>query len=592
MTRTRFAAALTILLGTAVVVAPVPPAQAASYVPISGSGSTWSATAIDAWRANVRQYGMVVNYGGGGSSLGRNQFADGSVDWAASDIPYGVKDGVNNDDPPSRQFAYMPVTAGGTVFMYNLKIGLRRVTNLRLSGDTIAKIFTGVIRRWNDAAIKQDNPGLTLPAIQIVPVVRSDGSGATAQFTQWMVAREGSLWTAYCAKVHRSPCTQTSAYPVVPGSGMVSQPGDLGVAGYVSQAQAVGSIGYVQYSYAKETGFPVAKMLNAANYYTEPTPGHVAVALLSARINQNKSDPTKYLTQDLSRVYTSRDPRTYPLSSYSYMILPTGASFDSKKGLTLGDFGKYAICQGQQQVDALGYSALPINLAQASFDQLRKIHGANIGNINIRSCNNPTFSTSGANTLAATDPYPPACDKKGPLQCTAGTGGAHVPTPVSPGAQGPAGSGNNGTNPATGGSGAGGSGPGGSSAGGSGPGGSSAGGSGPGGSSAGGSGPGGSTAAGGTGPGGNVLANGAAASSAANPAAPTCDADSGNCEGPSGSNTLDPRGVVGSPASSAASLGDNLRVALMALAAALLLGLALGPPLIAQLAARRRGGGR
>jgi len=72
MTRKRFATALTVLLGTALVVAPVPPANAASYVPISGSGSTWSATAIDAWRANVKQYGMVVNYGGGGSSLGRN----------------------------------------------------------------------------------------------------------------------------------------------------------------------------------------------------------------------------------------------------------------------------------------------------------------------------------------------------------------------------------------------------------------------------------------------------------------------------------------------------------------------------------------
>jgi ABC-type phosphate transport system substrate-binding protein len=268
MTRKRIATALTILIGTAVVVAPVPPARAASYVPITGSGSTWSATAIDAWRANVRQYGMVVNYGGGGSSQGRSQFADSSVDWAASDIPYGVKDGVNNDNPPSRQYAYMPVTAGGTVFMYNLKIGPRRVTNLRLSGANIAKIFTGAMTRWNDPAIKADNPGLTLPAIQIVPVVRADGSGATAQFTQWMVSQEGPIWSAYCAKTHRNPCTQTSAFPTVSGSGMVSQQGDLGVSGYVSQAQNQGAIGYVQYSYAKQTGFPVAKMLNAANYYT------------------------------------------------------------------------------------------------------------------------------------------------------------------------------------------------------------------------------------------------------------------------------------------------------------------------------------
>jgi phosphate ABC transporter phosphate-binding protein len=580
MTRKRFAIALTILLGTALVVAPVPPANAASYVPISGSGSTWSATAIDAWRANVKQYGMVVNYGGGGSSLGRNQFADSSVDWAASDIPYGVKDGVNNDDPPSRQYAYMPVTAGGTVFMYNLKIGVRRVTNLRLSGENIAKIFTGVITRWSDPAIKADNPGLSLPAIQIVPVVRSDGSGATAQFTQWMVAQEGSLWTAYCGKVHRSPCTQTSAYPTVSGSGMISQPGDLGVAGYVSQAQAVGSIGYVQYSYAKETGFPVAKMLNAANYYTEPTPGHVAVALLSAKINMNQSNPAVYLTQDLSQVYTSRDPRVYPLSSYSYMILPTGSAFDSKKGTTLAAFGQYAVCQGQAQVDALGYSALPINLVQAGFEQLHKINGsANVPTINIHSCPNPTFSASGVNLLALHDPQPFPCDKKGPLQCTAGTGGAQAPTPVSPGAQGPPGSGNNGTNPAAGGSGPG-SGPGGSSTG--------LGGSGTGS----GTGPGGSTAAGSTAGGG--AGNGAVGSNVVGGAsqATSCDPDTGVCTGSNGANTVAPSDVLGSPASSPASLGDNLRVVLMALAAALLLGLALGPPLIAQLIARRRGGGR
>src|SRR5215470_5717441 len=208
----------------------VQPAIASSYVPISGAGSTWSYNAIFAWTTNVSQYGMVVNYAKVGSTSGRQEFKDGVVDFGASEIPYGVRDGNNYDPPPtSRGYAYMPDTAGGTTFMYNLKIGTRRVTNLRLSGANIAKIFTGVLKKWNDPAIARDNPGLTLPAITIVPVVRSDGSGATAQFTQWMIATEGQYWTAYCGKVHRSPCTQTSAYPVVAGSGMVAQAGDLGV---------------------------------------------------------------------------------------------------------------------------------------------------------------------------------------------------------------------------------------------------------------------------------------------------------------------------------------------------------------------------
>jgi phosphate ABC transporter phosphate-binding protein len=573
------AVAAVALLAAASSLAVSPPA--AAYTPISGAGSTWSANAINAWRANVSQYGMVVNYAAVGSTIGRNEFKQGTIAWAGSDIPYGVRDGNNFDPPPtSRGFAYMPDTAGGTVFMYNLKIGLRRVTNLRLSGDTIAKIFTGVIKTWNDPAVAADNPGLTLPATPVVPVVRSDGSGSTAQFTQWMVAREGSFWNAYCGKVGRSPCTQTSAYPVL-GSGMVGQPGDLGVAGYVAQAQAVGAIGYVEYSYAIQAGFPVAKMLNSAGYYTEPTPGHVAVALLKAKINTDKSDPNTYLTQNLSQVYTNPDRRAYPLSSYSYMVLPTDSNFGvtPAKGATLGDFGKYLLCQGQNQVDALGYSALPINLVQAGFDQLRKIPGANVPDINIRTCNNPTFSPNGTNTLAATDPYPPVCDKKGPSQCVAGTGGAkNQVTPVNPSAQ--AGNPSGGSNNLGGSGGSGGSGGNGSTPNGTnGSGGNAS--SGPGGT-----GPGGSTGAV-SGPGAVVKGPAGSSSAAAAAQQAGCDPDTG-CAGATGASAngaLDPPPI---PTSASASLGDGLRVTLMALAAALLLGLGLGPPLIAHASARRR----
>src|SRR5262249_47090922 len=157
--------------------------------------------------------------------------------------------------------------------------------------------------------------------------------------------------------------------------------------------------------------------------YTEPTAGHVAVSLLAARINSDKSNKAVYLTQDLSQVYINPDDRTYELSSYSYMILPTTSNFNftAAKGQTLGDFGKYVLCQGQSQVNQLGYSALPINLVQAGFDQLRIVPGAVVATLDIRSCNNPTFSTDGTNTLAKNDPHPPACDKKGPTQCVTGT---------------------------------------------------------------------------------------------------------------------------------------------------------------------------
>lgn len=401
-------------------------AHAESYVPVSGAGSTWSSNAIDQWRKNVNQYGIVVNYAANGSSDGRNQFRNGTVDFGVSEIPYGIKDSGVVDNPPARKYAYMPIVAGGTSFMYNLKIGGKRVTNLRISGETLTKIFTGVVTNWNDPLIKADNPNLALPSRKIVPVVRSDGSGTTAQFTTWMSTLYQPLWDAYCKRAGRdTPCGVTSVYPVVSGSGFVAQSQSLGVSGYVASKDSEGSITYVEYSYALNTGFPVVKLLNKAGYYTEPTASNVAVALLKARINEDKNSPS-YLTQILTDVYSNPDPRTYQMSSYSYMIIPTAVegSFSEAKGKSLGAFAYYFLCQGQQQAPVLGYSPLPINLVSAGLNQVKKIPGVDVENVDIKKCNNPTFSADGTNTLAKTAPQPSECDKKGVSQCTNGTGGA------------------------------------------------------------------------------------------------------------------------------------------------------------------------
>ena len=102
------------------------------------------------------------------------------------------------DPNPPRAFGYMPIVAGGTSFMYNLRIGGKRVTNLRLSGLTLTEIFTQQITNWSDPAIKADNPSLTLPARQIVPVVYSNGSGTSAAFTAWMANQFPAQWDDYC----------------------------------------------------------------------------------------------------------------------------------------------------------------------------------------------------------------------------------------------------------------------------------------------------------------------------------------------------------------------------------------------------------
>ncbi|GAA4372703.1 phosphate ABC transporter substrate-binding protein PstS [Agromyces bauzanensis] len=425
--RTRLVAVLGTLLLTVGIA--LPASAATTYEPITGTGSTWSQNAIDQWKSNVAtNYGMQVNYTGVGSSAGRRDFIQGTVDFAVSEIPFQARpeDGSAPEVSP-RGYAYMPIVAGGTAFMYHLVIGGKRVTNLRLSGEVITKIFSGAIRNWNDRAIQADNPGLAMPDKAIVPIVRSDGSGTTAQFTLWMSKQYPNLWTT----------GMTSQFPTPPNG--KAQSGSAQVAGYVAQGYGEGAITYVEYSYALEAGFPVAKVLNAADYYIEPTASSVAVALLKARIN---TDPASadYLTQILDGVYNNADPRTYPLSSYSYVIVPTEVRpdvapvFTTAKGATLGAFASYFLCEGQQQAPDLGYSPLPMNLVLAGFDQIRRIPGAGSANVDPNSCNNPTFKPGDSpdkNQLALTAHQPAACDKRGPAQCTTGTAGAREETPVS-----------------------------------------------------------------------------------------------------------------------------------------------------------------
>ena len=423
-----------VVVGTFGVPSPENASAATPDAPISGGGSSWAENAVDQWTSNVKSnYQWSVNYSGTGSTQGRSQFCQGTYDYGVSDIPFGIANSNEADSCPGRGYVYMPIVAGGTSIMYNVDIAGKQVTNLRLSGETFAKIFTGVITRWNDPEILADNPQLALPATPIIPVVRSDGSGATAQVTIWMRQMYPQIWDAYCAKVGRPTinghCGVTSLYPVLPGSAMIAKAGDNGTASYTAQPQNVGTITYVEYSYALNLRFPVAKLLNAAGYYTEPTAGHVAVSLRKAQLNNDPTSPN-YLTEDLSQVYTSTDPRTYELSSYSYLILPTTSqyNFAAGRGETLANFGAYLLCEGQQQVDQLGYSALPINLVEDGQQQIQKIPGGDPSIKTIQDCNNPTFSADGTNKLAASDPQPAACDKQGPTQCSSGTGGSTAST--------------------------------------------------------------------------------------------------------------------------------------------------------------------
>lgn len=398
----------------------------ATYATIEGTGSTWSELIVQQWIADVDANGMKVVYTGGGSTKGRKDFSQNSTDFAISEIPYqGADEQGNADTSNGRPYAYLPIVAGGTAFTYQLKIGNDLVRNLRLSGETIAKIFTNQITNWNDKEIAEDNNGRSFPSLPITPVIRSDGSGTTAQFTTWMDKTYPDIWRPYFGR-----SGLTSYYPKKSGSRMVGQSGSDQVMNTIKGFAGNGTIGYVEYSYPLNADYPVVKVLNKAGFYVEPTQYNTAVALTKAKINQSR-DPKVYLTQILDGVYANTDPRAYPISSYSYMIIPTGADdprMTTAKRQTLADFLYYSLCSGQTKAGSYGYSPLPLNLVQAGFDQIAQLKKADpavdLTSRDVKSCNNPTFDGKNPNNnqLAKIAPMPAACDKQGEGPCGTDTG--------------------------------------------------------------------------------------------------------------------------------------------------------------------------
>ncbi|MCW2600859.1 MAG: pstS [Frankiales bacterium] len=413
----------------------VPPAQAADYVPVTGAGSTWSQVAIDAWRADIRANGVVVNYSGTGSTDGRAQYMQHTVDFGVSEIPFqDPAEPGQQVERPDRAFAYLPIVAGGTSFMYHLTAGGKQVRDLKLSGQTLALIYTGAITRWSDPRLTKEN-GRQLPDEPIVPVLRSDGSGATAQFTRYLSREVPSTWCPFArVKFKTSGCPTTSFYPTFTGS--KSQVGSNGVADYVSASYGEGAIGYVEYAYAKRVDYPVAGLLNKAGYYAQPSASNVAVALTKAQINAD-------LTQDLDAVYRNPDPRTYPMSSYSYMIVPTTtvSPMTTDKGRSLSTFINYFLCAGQKKAGILGYSPLPANLVTAGFNQVRKIPGY-VAPPSLSSCDNPAL------TILRTAPQPDRCDAATRPASCGGTAVNPAPGAVTT-SNGPVSNGNPGGGPAS-----------------------------------------------------------------------------------------------------------------------------------------------
>ncbi|MFE6049679.1 substrate-binding domain-containing protein [Kitasatospora sp. NPDC056446] len=589
------AGAMSLSLATASLLLGQTPAHAAS-VSLSADGSSWAGPAIDQWRQDVSPQGIQINFNPVGSAAGRTQWSIGQDDFTASDVPFrsapdtgvgqGGKDtGAGSKENPVFGFSYVPITAGGTTFMYNLVVGGKQVRDLRLSPQTVVDIFTNKITNWNDPKITADY-GKPLPSLQITPVIRSDGSGATAQFTRWMEHTHKDQWDAYCKSVNGVTCGDYTEF--FPQSGrMTAQNGSDVVAGYIKSPTNQGTIGYDEYAFAKRSNWPVVKVLNSAGYYSLPTASNVAVALTAAKVrgvdDSTPANDPNYLQQNLDGVYTMNDPRAYPISSYSYLIVPrAGAAqpppprFNNDKGSALSRFLSYVLCEGQGKADDLGYSPIPRGLVRGGLLQTRAIPGnaSPVDPDTLSNCANPTFNSAGELTVLKNAPMPSACDKLGaPLDCVNGQ----------PGKTGSGGTGGTG--------------------GGSGSGGAAGGTGGTGGTSGGGSG--GGNGSGGTG-GAGTGAGGTGGAAGGDPNAPGGDAAAGDPNAPGGAgdgtqDVVDPqtgqvvaRGRGGGATEVAASVvevsGKPEDWTLSTLTALELLAVVLVPPLLGRRLLRRRNG--
>jgi ABC-type phosphate transport system substrate-binding protein len=419
-------------LASLALVAVPAPASAGGYVAVSGSGSSWASIAIDQWSQDVRQNGLVVNYNPDGSAQGRLDYQSNQDDFAGSDPPFrNGQDqlGGTSAEHPQQGYSYIPDTAGGTAFIYHIEENGHLIRNLRLSPPILFDIFTGQITNWDDKRIKAIYGG-TLPNLPITPVIRSDGSGATFFLTLWMSTMFPGPWNHFCAKVHPGvhfPCGQTEFYPQF-GSAKAEN-GSNNVMAYITASYGNGSIGYDEYAYALNSHYPVVQLLNPGHYFVGPTASNVAVSLHHAVINENPNSPD-FLQQDLRKLYTLKDPRDYPLSSYSYLIVPRERTqeplnFSNSKGYSLSKWVNFVLCGGQSHLDSLGYSPLPQNLVQGGLTQNGKIPGnASLRFNQLRNCNNPTMD-HGVDILLKNAPSPGPCQKLGaPLRCTVKNGKA------------------------------------------------------------------------------------------------------------------------------------------------------------------------
>jgi phosphate transport system substrate-binding protein len=319
---------------------------AAAQVKLTGAGATFPNPIYSKWfDAYNKKTGVQINYQSVGSGAGIRQYTEGTVDFGASDGP------MTSDQMGAvrGEVYHLPTVMGAVVLTWNLpSLGK---TQLKLDGAAIADIFLGHITKWNDKRLASLNPGVTLPNADVIVVHRSDGSGTSYIFTDYL-SKVSSEWkdkVGYATSVN---------WPVGLGG-----KGNEGVTQQVKQVE--GTIGYVELIYAAANKLPYAVVKNQAGSFVQPSLQSVTAAAASAKFDKNTD----------FRVSITNAPGmdSYPISSFTWLLVRPDMK-DAAKGKAMKDFLAWMITpEAQSMAEELQYASLPAEVTKLISERLRTL---------------------------------------------------------------------------------------------------------------------------------------------------------------------------------------------------------------------------
>lgn len=318
------------------------PTTASAQMLINGAGATFPYPIYSKW---FDQYAKVdpsvrFNYQSIGSGGGQKQILAQTVDFGASDGPMSDE---NLSKAPGK-ILHLPTVAGAVVVTYNLPGN----PALKLDGPTLADIFRGAIARWNDPRLAALNPGMKLPDTDIVVVHRSDGSGTSYIFTDYLSS---------VSKVWEKDVGRNTSVKWPAGLGAK---GNEGVAGQVKQLP--GTVGYVELAYAHQNKLPFAELKNASGNYVAASLQSVSEALATAKI----PDDFRF------SMVNPPGEKAYPVSGATWLLVYEHQS-DAAKGKKLVEFLNWAITQGEGMAASLDYASLPESVQKRVLERIKTI---------------------------------------------------------------------------------------------------------------------------------------------------------------------------------------------------------------------------